>query len=105
MGAACASSVGVAEPLSAILCPDGRYIENAGETVKSWRLLLHGAFVQAEIVNDGTSAALISCVYGSESVGIPGSHMAGSYSFSLYREYSHCQFVAGARTDQVGTIL
>jgi hypothetical protein len=100
-----ASSMVAASPLSTELCPDGIYIEKAGETVKSWRLLLHGAFMQAEIDNYDSpgSAALISCRYGGESVGIPGSHLAGSYSLSLYREYSHCRFLAaaGARIEQV----
>jgi hypothetical protein len=109
------ASVACAEsPSSATLCPDGFYIEKAFEKVASWRLLLHGAFAQAEINNsdgNGDEAdgawALISCRYGGDSVGVPGSHMAGSYSLSLYRAHLHCQFVAvaGARIEQVPSDL
>lgn len=104
-----APSVAEGGPSSPELCPDGIYTEKAGEPIKTWRLLLHGAFTQAEIDN-GTWAgpwALISCRYGGESVGIPGSHMAGSYSLSLHREHSHCQFlaIAGARISEVPSVF
>jgi hypothetical protein len=109
-GTISASVACAAGPSSATLCPDGFYIEKAFEEVASWRLLLHGAFAQAEINNsdgNGDEAdgpwALISCRYGGDSVGVPGSHTAGSYSLSLYREHLHCRFLAAAhaRIDQV----
>jgi hypothetical protein len=105
--AICAAQAGSS---STSLCPDGLYIEKAFEEVTSWRLLLHGAFAQAEINNstgDGDEGegtwALISCRHGGDSAGIPGSHTAGSYSLSLYRKHSHCRFLAvsGARIDRV----